>query len=145
MKLMQLLLPAALLLLSSHAFAGEFRIAPVTINEAHSWAEGNLIAARFSESDLERIGCAVGNGVEHYAYCEAKDAEGLVAACLTDDPAMIETIASINTFSYVYFAWEGDIWIGRPQPMPKCEHVTIATRSIHIPAKLKPSGPISEE
>jgi hypothetical protein len=45
MKLIQLLLPAAMLLLSSHAFAGEFKVARVDIDFGEQVAEGNLIAA----------------------------------------------------------------------------------------------------
>jgi hypothetical protein len=137
MKIIQLLLPAAILLLSSHAYAGEFHIAPVEIDFNAQSAQGNLIAARFSKNEEERIGCAVGNGVQslghptndHYAYCEASLGNGVNAYCITYDPAMIDTIASINTLSFVYFEWSGD---------GLCTHVTVATRSIHIPEKLKP-------
>lgn len=134
MKSIQLLL-STLMLLSSLAFAGEFHVAPVTIvvDGDAGRASGNLIAARFSENDEERIGCAVGNGdVGHYAYCEASLGQGNDALCITYDPAMIDTIASINTFSFVYFEWKFD---GTENI---CTHVTVATRSIHIPSKLKP-------
>jgi len=135
MKFIQLLLTATMVLLSSLAFAGEFKIAPVTIDLDNQWAEGNLIAARFSKNPHERIGCAVGNGVKSpfgdngaYAYCEAALRPKLKAFCASDDPSMIDTIASINIFSYVYFEWKDDV----------CTHVTVATRSIHIPSALKP-------
>ena len=140
MKFIRLLLPAAILLLSSHAYAGEFQIAPVEIDFDNQTAQGNLIAARFSKNEEERIGCAVGNGVlspgapdnHNYAYCEASLGNGVDAYCITFDPAMINTIASINTLSFVYFRWEH---LGGYQ---QCTHVTVATRSIHIPDKLKP-------
>ena len=140
MKIIQLLLPAAILLLSSHVYAGEFQIAPVEIDFDNQWAEGNLIAARFSKNEEERIGCAVGNGVrspghpakDHYAYCEASLGNGVDAFCITYDAAMIDTIASINTLSYVYFEWENRSGDNR------CTHVTVATRSIHIPERFKP-------
>ena len=41
---------------------------------------------------------------------------------------MINTISSINTFSYVYFQWDDE---------GMCTHVTVATRSIHIPEKIE--------
>ena len=140
MKIIRLLLPAAILLLSSHALAGEFQIAPVEIDFDKQEAQGNLIAARFSKNEEERIGCAVGNGVlspgqpdnDHYAYCEASLGNGVDAYCLTYDAAMIDTISSINTFSFVFFKWE---FLGGYN---YCTHVTVATRSIHIPEKLKP-------
>ena len=116
MKSIQLLL-STLMLLSSLAFAGEFHVAPVTIvvDGDAGRASGNLIAARFSEN-----------------YCEASLGQGNDALCITYDPAMIDTIASINTFSFVYFEWKFD---GTENI---CTHVTVATRSIHIPSKLKP-------
>ena len=130
MKIIQLLLAAAMLLLSSHAYAGAFQIAPVKIDLDNREAEGNLIAARFSRNEEERIGCAVGHrGGVHYAYCEASLGSGIDAFCVTYDPAMIDTIASINTFSFVNFAWDKE---------NVCTDVTVATRSIHIPEKLKP-------
>ena len=140
MKILQLLLPAAIMLLSSLAYAGEFQIAPVEIDFDNQAAQGNLIAARFSKNDAERIGCAVGNGVlspgqpdnPHYAYCEASLGNGVDTYCITYDAAMIDTIASINTLSFVYFKWE---YLSGEQV---CTHVTVATRSIHIPDKLKP-------
>ena len=140
MKFIQLLLTASMLLLSSHNFAGEFQVAPVEIDFDKRVAKGNLIAARFSSNNEERIGCAVGNGVQsphhpdsdHYAYCEASLGDGLDAYCITYDAVMIDTIASINTFSFVYFEWEHEAG------EDLCTHVTVATRSIHIPAKLKP-------
>ena len=134
MKIIQLLLTAAILLLSSHAYAGKFQIAPVEIDFTAQKAQGNLIAARFSKNEEERIGCAVGNNDKvHYAYCEASLGNEKDAFCITDDPAMIDTIASINTFSFVYFEWKYDE-LGDAV----CSHVTVATRSIHIPEKLKP-------
>ncbi len=39
MKIIQLLLPAAILLLSSQAYAGEFQIAPVEIDIDDQWAD----------------------------------------------------------------------------------------------------------
>ena len=136
MKLLQSLVPAVLLLVCAQAFAGAYNAAPVYIDIEEQWAEGNLIAARFSDNDAERIGCAVGNGVlspdpanAHYAYCEASLVAGESVSCLTYDPAMIDTIASINSFSYVYFRWNDE---------GMCTHVTVATRSTHIPGKLKP-------
>lgn len=134
MKVARLLLAAAMLLMSSFAFAGAFEIAPVTINDfgATGEAYGNLLGARFSDNDNEWIGCAVAYGDDGpYAYCEASlvaDDDGNVY-CVTEDSSMIDMIASINIFSYVYFRWDsaGD-----------CTHVTVATRSLYIPQKLKP-------
>jgi len=141
MKVSQLLLLAVTLLLSSYAFAGEFQIAPVEIDSDNQWAQGNLIAARFSKNEEERIGCAVGNGRlspghpdrDHYAYCEASLGNGVDAYCITYDTAMIDTIAGINTLSFVFFQWENGL-----DGMSYCTHVTVATRSIHISDKLKP-------
>ena len=140
MKLIKLLLPAILILLCSQAIAGEFHVAPVSIDFENQQAQGNLIAARASENPHERIGCAVGSGAyspfgdgRQYAYCEASltDSPGFDALCVTDDAAMIDTIASINTFSFVFFQWEhGDSF-------NVCTHVTVATRSVHIPQKIE--------
>ena len=140
MKLIQLLLPAAMLLLSSHAIAGEFNVARVDIDFGEQVAEGNLIAARASNNQYERIGCGVGAGyvLGHYANCEATDATNNHIQCITDEPEMIDTIASINTYSYVYFTWgtvdgKGD----PPDGYEWCRHVTFATRSVHIPEKIE--------
>ena len=138
MNSVRLLLSAAILLVSSFAYAGAFKIAPVTIfdNGETGNAGGNLIAARFSDNEYERIGCAVASGDNGpYAYCEASldaDDDGGVY-CITYDASMINAIASINTLSYVYFEWKFD---GVNKNL--CTHVTVATRSIHIPSKFKP-------
>lgn len=146
MKLIRLLLQATIFLLASPAFAGEFHIAPVSIDFDNQSAEGNLIAARFSDNPHERIGCAVGNGVRSpfgdsgpYAYCEASltDSKFPDAFCITDDHVMIDTIASINTFSYVYFMWQVERKKG--DEINVCTHITVATRSVHIPSVLKPA------
>ena len=137
MKLAKLLLPALLPLLCSQAFAGAFNVAPVSIDFENQTASGNLIAARASESPHERIGCAVGYGnlVGHFAYCEATDADDNDIACITYDAGMIDTIASINTFSFVFFRWEEGHSL--PPGFELCTRVTVATRSIHIPQKFK--------
>ena len=130
MKAIQLLLPAVILLLPLQVFAGEFQIAPVKIDLENREAQGNLLAARFSKNEEERIGCAVGHREKtHYAYCEASLGNDTDAYCITFDPAMIDTIASINTMSFVNFRWNKD---------EVCTDVTVATRSVHISEKLKP-------
>jgi hypothetical protein len=137
MKTLILFMAAAMLLLSSQTFAGAFHVAPVEIDFDKKTARGNLIAARASESPHERIGCAVGYGylLGHYAYCEATDADENAIKCITYDPDMIDTIASINTFSFVYYAWEEGHSV--PEGFELCTHVTVATRSIHIPEKIE--------
>jgi hypothetical protein len=136
MKLVRLLLPAAMLL-SSLAVAGEFNVAQVSIDFTNKTAQGNLVAARFSSNDVERIGCAVGygNSVGHFAYCEATDAHDNDIACITYDAGMIDTIASINTFSFVFFRWEEGHSL--PPGFELCTRVTVATRSTHIPEKIE--------
>ena len=142
MKTLTLCAAATMLLLSSSVFSGAFSAGGVVIaGGSDGNARGTLSAVRASDNDVERIGCAIGYGYVrgHYAYCEATDADGIVAGCITDDVDMINTIASINTFSFVYFEWDGE----QREPgelqsdWPTCAHVTVATRSTHIPEKIK--------
>lgn len=138
MKLVKLLLPAALLLLSIDGFAGQYKADPVYIDLEQQVATGSLYATRFSSNSDERIGCAVANGDERglFGYCEAKyfdpdSAELLAADCFTYDDKMIEAIQSINTYSFVYFTWERQNRKGFDDNV--CTNVTVATRSTHIP------------
>jgi hypothetical protein len=135
MKFIQLLLPAAMMLLSSGALAGEYKADPVLIDDATHTAGGNLYEARFRiEGGNELIGCALGSGTRGtYGYCSAHDGSQTVG-CLTYDQKILNVIASINTFSFIFFEW-GDRYeatIGEITHYD-CLHVTVATRSTHIP------------
>ena len=139
MKLIRLLLQAVLLLLSTSAFAGEYKADPVFIDNENHIAGGNLYETRFTGGELERIGCALGSGNRGtYGYCSANDGFTTVG-CLTYDQKILNVIASINTFSFVFFEWGSkyEATIGDVTHYD-CLHVTIATRSTHIPDVLAP-------
>lgn len=142
MKFFRLLLPAALLVLCTNALAGEYKASPVFVDLNEQKAGGNLYETRFTGNTEDRIGCALGSGVRGtYAYCEAFDGTD-VAACLTYDQKIIDVIASINTFSWVYFEWGDKIFEqdGTGIEFYECNHVTVATRSTHIPRVLERTG-----
>lgn len=143
MKPFRLVLPAVLLLLCCNAFAGAYNGIPVFINDqVEHVAGGNLYATRFETDGNEYIGCALGSGTRGtYGYCTAFDGSTEVG-CVTYDQKILNVIASINTFSWVYFEWGNKFegYIGGVV-MYECLHVTIATRSNHIPDVLAPPTP----
>ena len=112
---MQKLAMVALMSLSTAALAGSHWAPEVTVytykyhHKWYSFADGSLAGAAASADANQWIGCStyryVADGSDfHYGFCSAIDADYNSTGCFTDDPAMIEIIASVNATSQVNFA-----------------------------------------
>lgn len=112
------------------AHAGVAQPAPVTIDLDERLAGGDQVTARYSKNDLDVIGCGVrmfAEGAGGFGFCQAQDAEGDAALCVTTDPALLAVMGGISDFGFITFAWdeEGD-----------CTRVGFSTQSLYLPRKL---------
>jgi hypothetical protein len=100
--------------LASQAMAGFAGSGQVNIDFIGSSAIGSKSAARFSDNDVERIGCAVtATGDDDSTTglsgrCAAVDANGDEANCFTTNLDMIDTIRGISDYDSITFAWNED-------------------------------------
>ena len=138
MNIKHLVLAVILMLVSSMANAGRAQGHNVEIFDDH--AQGNMRQARFSNNDVEHIGCVVSFIIEaeegdSHLSCAAADSEGSTARCYSWNPELVYNMGAINTYSWVYFGWivqdEGtlDEW-------NECVRLNFATRSWMIPSKV---------
>jgi hypothetical protein len=89
---------------------------PVTVQyfaDNSGVAGGSLSTARFSENNIEYIGCNIQvtrqkGGIPIFALCQANTADRVVATCFTDNRDFIEAIGSIKEFSNISFQWSAD-------------------------------------
>lgn len=75
----------------------------VVVNPANKYASGSLGGARGSGEENQYFGCSLSSA--GYAFCSARDSNGVSAACFTTDPNMMQVIGSIKDDSFVYFTW----------------------------------------
>ncbi len=110
--------------------AGQTTDAPVVINMEGMSAQGAQTSARFSENDVERIGCGarvtdagVGD-VVYFGFCQATDANEVSVTCFTFSPDLVAAINSVANFGFIDFSWnEND----------ECTSVRNSTQSIYLP------------
>ncbi|MFC1720208.1 hypothetical protein ACFL00_03605 [Pseudomonadota bacterium] len=94
--------------------AGSAGSSPVDIDFVAKSAIGSKSAARFSDNDVESIGCAVtarGDDLTTtllIGRCRAVDANGDEAYCFTNNLDMIDVIRGISAFDSITFAWNDD-------------------------------------
>lgn len=130
MKIKKTMTAIATLLLSSLAFGGAVVDAPVDVDLDNNFAFGNMASARFSDNDVELIGCGVryiddgAGGIFVFGFCQATDAAGESLFCSTENPDLLEAIKSIVDFSFITFAANG---IG------ECTRIGNSAQSIYIP------------
>jgi len=93
---------------STGAVAGYHQSRDVTITQVgSSWSvTGHIGAARNSADQHQSLECwhmiTLSNGLE-YAGCSASDANGLFAACYSDDPRIIHAIVHVVSDAEVVF------------------------------------------
>ena len=127
----RLFLTAILALFASAALAGLYLPEPVSIDLENRCASGDMWSARFTHDDIEFIGCGVcstaaGGEMCAYGYCQARDHEGTLVFCATEDPILVDAIKSITAFSHVRFKWEGEF----------CTDINVSTESYFLHKKL---------
>jgi hypothetical protein len=91
------------LLASTTALAGMLLELPVVIDDAALSASGSLGNVRNSHDRTQYIGCSLNRSS---GFCSAKNAAGVTRTCVTGDPDVINTIASLNDDSHLIFYWD---------------------------------------
>lgn len=72
-------------------------------------ARGNMATARYSDNDVDQIGCGVRSnfdeefGFSEWGFCQAVDAEDEGAFCFTYNPDLINTLNAMSDQSYITF------------------------------------------
>lgn len=130
MKIRKTATAIATLLFSSLAFGGAVVDAPVDVDLVNNFAFGNMASARFSDNDVEFIGCGVRyiddgvGGTFVFGFCQATDAAGESLFCSTESADLLEAIKSIVDFSFITFAADGN---------GQCTRIGNSAQSIYIP------------
>jgi hypothetical protein len=111
MKTLRPMFAVALALITAPAVAGSSQPQPVTISTDTRTAAGDMLTARTSDNPFEYIGCGVRTFVDggttlRTGFCQAGISETQTVQCFTEDPALVETMAAGNDFSFVIFRWD---------------------------------------
>ena len=80
----------------------------VGIDTVHRHATGAIGSARNSLDSVQYIGCGVTSSVgsPRSGICIARDQNGNMASCWSEDPGVLEALTSLSTDSYVEFHWD---------------------------------------
>jgi len=127
----------ALIFSSSIVLAGLVLPAPVNIvinDDGSGAAQGDMVTVRFSENDIETIGCGVrsidvgAGNVFEFGFCQATmddgSAEGLGAFCSTENSSLLDAMKAGNDYSFITFNWNAD---------EECTRIGYSTQSFYIP------------
>lgn len=115
------------------AMAGYTQPAPVTITleaDGSGTAIGDMVTARFSDNDVEVIGCGIrvyddgAGGTFQYGFCQATDSMETRGFCSTMRSDILDTMKATGDYSFVTFAWNA---------AGECTHVGFSTQSFYIP------------
>ena len=133
MRVLGFVSAAALILTSSMAYGGLFSPVPVEVDVENRLAFGDPLSARFSDNDVEFIGCgiraSVDEGPDVFAFCQASNADGEFLFCSTLEPVLIDTIRALADFTFIVFAADENA---------ECTFVGNSTQSLYIPESLGP-------
>ncbi|VUD68961.1 hypothetical protein TDB9533_04322 [Thalassocella blandensis] len=86
------------------AHAGTDVAAPVYINTSTGVVTGAMGYARHTSDSLQFIGCY---STGYSASCQARNTDGTLVTCYTNDTNHLEAIKSIGDDSRIYFRYEG--------------------------------------
>lgn len=100
---MAMMLPV-LALVPSVAEAGTKCAYPVSVDPVGRSASGALSSARNSADTLAYLSCT--SYAWGYVSCVARNGAGTVSSCGTSDPVYVDMLQTLNSDSYVYFAWD---------------------------------------
>jgi len=133
MKTGKIIAVVVLSLLSSFAVAGYVQPQSVTVTlngDGSGSAIGDMVTARFSDNDVEVIGCGTrayddgAGGIYRWGFCQATDALEQQVICNTENPDLLDIMASTSDYSFITFSWDaGGI----------CNHIGFSTQSFYIP------------
>jgi hypothetical protein len=131
MKMTQMLMLAVITLFyASAGLAGNSIDGPVQVNLDEKFAQGVQTTARFSNNDVEAIGCGARvtddgvNSVAYFGFCQATDANGVNVVCATFSPDLVDAINSVANYGFLLFTWNDN---------NECLSVRNSTQSVYIP------------
>ena len=118
---------------SAYGMAGVVQPAPVEVDLGNQNAQGDMVTARFSDNDVEYIGCGVrtfeGAPSFSFGFCQAGDADGNEVLCFSQNPDLLDAIKAISDYSFITFSWDSGL---------VCTRIGNSTQSWYIPElKLK--------
>ena len=110
--------------------AGSSVDGPVQIDTELRSAQGVQTTARFSDNEVEAIGCGArvtdaGDGnIVSFGFCQATNADNMSVFCATFSPELIDAINGIANYGFISFTWN---------EQEECTSVRNSTQSIYIP------------
>jgi hypothetical protein len=132
----QLLIAIGIFMLgSSTAMAGLVQPSPVQVTlfgDGGGRASGDLGSARYSKDTVQFIGCgvrriySVDSGFGVFGFCNARTDASVIGTCFTEDPALVEALASISDYSFIVFTWNA---------AGSCTSIGNSTQSVYLPSK----------
>lgn len=123
----------ALTMFSAVAIAGTVFLVPVEVllnDDGSGTARGSMSTARYSENNVELIGCGtrnidIGGGtLFEFGFCQATDANDTAVFCSTDNPDLVKSIRAISAYAFLIFSWDANL---------QCNRIGMSTQSIHLP------------
>jgi hypothetical protein len=125
---------AILGVISGIAAAGSIEDLPVEVvlnGDGSGSAFGNMTSARFSDNDVELIGCGTriidtgGGSLFEFGFCQATNAAEDRAFCSTENPELVDALRSISDYSFVTFSFND---------LGECTRIGLSTQSFYIPS-----------
>ena len=130
MKKIPMILAAVTLFHAGSGLAGSSYVSPVLIDLDTNSAQGAQSSARYSDNDIEAIGCGAtvsdsGDGnVLRFGFCQATDANGESALCATFNPDLVGAINAIANYGFIRFTWND---------AEECVTIRNSTQSSYLP------------
>jgi hypothetical protein len=129
MNIREIVTIAGLVLLSATAVAGRVQPVPVQIDlfgDGSGRVIGNMTTARYSENDVEFIGCGTRNSGDgfQFAFCQASDAEANAVFCSTENPELVAAVRAIADQSFIIFRFDA---------VGECTFMGFSTQSYYLP------------
>lgn len=130
MKIRKILIAMVILLFSPLVFGGVATDFPVEVDLDNKFAAGNMVSARFSDNDVELIGCGVryfddgAGGTFAFGFCQATNAAEESLFCSTTNLDLVAAIRSIADFSFISFSSDD---------IDECTRIGNSTQSFYIP------------
>lgn len=130
MKLGNLWLSVALLLLTGAGYAGFTQPASVDVDLTNNFAGGDQLTARTSDDPDVFIGCGVrifdtNQQPFYWGFCQAEDSEGESIQCFTQSADLLEAMRSTSAYAYITFSWDSSTL--------ECTRVGFSTQSFYLP------------
>ena len=121
---------------TSLAFAGFESSVPVSVTfnpDGSGAATGNMLTARYSDNDIEYIGCGIrvfeveDGSTFSFGFCQAGDADANEAFCSTQNVELLSAMHATADYSFVTFAFDAE---------GACNRIGFSTQSVYVPHKV---------